>query len=138
MMTGNKSGRILLADNDKDVLVALERTLENGGHTTVAVLSYEEASSMLSRTTFDLLVLDDYLSDKDSIQSLTEFRRAGMTMLVIVTYYRFPWLHEEKQLRVLGVSALVNKSAHSELVEMIDQLLKPPTARHGDEFDSMT
>jgi DNA-binding NtrC family response regulator len=138
MMTGNKSGRILLADNDKDVLVALERTLENGGHTTVAVLSYEEASSMLSRTTFDLLVLDDYLSDKDSIQSLTEFRRAGMTMLVIVTYYRFPSFHVEKQLRALGVSALVNKSAHSELVEMIDQLLKPPTARHGDEFDSMT
>ena len=137
-MIEKKSGRILLADNDKDVLVALERTLENGGHTTVAVLSYEEASSMLSRTTFDLLVLDDYLSDKDSIQSLTEFRRAGMTMLVIVTYYRFPSFHVEKQLRALGVSALVNKSAHSELVEMIDHLLKPQTARHGDEFDSMT
>jgi CheY-like chemotaxis protein len=137
-MAEKKSGRILLADNDKDVLVGLERTLENGGHTTVAVLSYEEASSMLSRSTFDLLVLDDYLSDKDSIQSLTEFRRAGMTMLVIVTYYRFPSFHVEKQLRALGVSALVNKSAHSELVEMIDQLLKPQPARHGDEFDSMT
>src|SRR6266576_4854147 len=129
-MAEKKSGRILLAENDKDVLVALARTLENGGHTTVAVLSYEEASSMLSRTTFDLLVLDDYLSDKDSIQSLTEFRGAGMTMLVIVTYYRFPSFHVERQLRALGVSALVNKSAHSELVEMIDQLLKPQTARH--------
>jgi CheY-like chemotaxis protein len=137
-MIEKKSGRILLADNDKDVLLALERTLENGGHTTVAVPSYKEASSMLSQTTFDLLVLDDYLSDKDSIQSLTEFRRAGMTMLVIITYYRFPSFHVEKQLRALGVSALVNKSAHSELVEMIDHLLKPQTARHGDEFDSMT
>jgi hypothetical protein len=36
------------------------------------------------------------------------------------------------------VSALVNKSAQSELVKMIDQLLKPQTGRHGDEFDSMT
>jgi hypothetical protein len=61
-----------------------------------------------------------------------------MTMLVIVTYYRFPSFQVEKQLRALGVSALVNKSAHSELVEMIDQLLKPRTARHGDEFDCMT
>jgi DNA-binding response OmpR family regulator len=138
MMTGNKSGRILLADDDEDVLLALERTLENGGHSTVSVLNYGDASSMLSRTTFDLLVLDDYLSDKDSIQSLTELRRAGMTMLVIVTYYRFPSFHVERQLRALGVSALVNKSAHSELVEMIDHLLKPQTGRHGDEFDSMT
>jgi DNA-binding NtrC family response regulator len=138
MMTGNKSGRILLTDDDEDVLLALERTLENEGHNTVSVLSYEDASSMLSRTTFDLLVLDDYLSDKDSIQSLTEFRRAGTRMLVIVTYYRFPSFHVEKQLRALGVSGLVNKNAHSELVEMIDHLLKPQTGRHGDGFDSMT
>jgi DNA-binding NtrC family response regulator len=137
-MTGNKSGRILLADDDEDILWALECTLENGGHSTVSVLNYEDASSILSQTTFDLLVLDDYLSDKDSIQSLTEFRRAGTTMLVIVTYYRFPSFHVEKQLRALGVSALVNKSAHSELVQMIDHLLKPQTGRHGDEFDSMT
>ena len=138
MMTGNKSGRILLADDDEDVLLALERALENGGHSTVSVLNYEDTSSMLSRTTFDLLVLDDYLPDKDSIQSLTEFRRAGMSMLVIVTYYHFPSFHVEKQLRALGVSAFVNKGAHSELIEMIDYLLKPQTGRHGDEFDSMT
>jgi len=96
MMTGNKSGRILLADDDEDVLWALEHRLENGGHSTVSVLNYEDASSILSRTTFDLLVLDDYLSDKDSIQSLTEFRRSGTTMLVIVTYYRFPSFHRRK------------------------------------------
>jgi len=51
---------------------------------------------------------------------------------------RFPSFHVEKQPRALGVSALVNKSAQSELVKMIDQLLKPQTGRHGDEFDSMT
>jgi hypothetical protein len=59
-------------------------------------------------------------------------------MIVIVTYYRFPSFHVETQLRALGVSALVNKSAHSELVQMIDHLLKAQTGRHGDEFDSMT
>jgi response regulator of citrate/malate metabolism len=56
----------------------------------------------VSQGTFDLCVLDDYLSDKDSIQVLTEFQRAGMTLLVIVTYHRFPSPQEEKQLRALG------------------------------------
>jgi len=125
--------RILLADNDEDVLVALERTLEDGGYATTTALSHEEASKILSRSTFDLLVLDDYLSDKDSIQVLTEFRRVGMTLLVIVTYHRFPSFHEENQLRALGVSALVNKSAHSELAQIVDHLLDPRTARHRDE-----
>jgi DNA-binding response OmpR family regulator len=137
-MTEKGPGRILLADNDEDVLVALERALENKGYATVAALNHEQASRVLSRTTFDLLVLDDYLPDKDSIQALTEFRRMGMTLLVIVTYYRYPSLHVEDQLRALGVSAFVGKRAHSELVRIIDNLLKPQTTRHCDEFESMT
>jgi DNA-binding response OmpR family regulator len=137
-MTEKGPGRILLADNDVDVLVALERALENRGYATVAALNHEQASRVLSRTTFDLLVLDDYLPDKDSIQALTEFRRMGMTLLVIVTYYRYPSLHVEDQLRALGVSAFVGKRAHSELVRIIDNLLKPQTTRHCDEFESMT
>jgi CheY-like chemotaxis protein len=64
--------RILLADNDEDVLVALERTLEDGGYATATALSHAEASKLVSQGTFDLCVLDDYLSDKDSIQVLTE------------------------------------------------------------------
>jgi two-component system, NtrC family, response regulator GlrR len=119
--------RILLADNDEDVLVALERALEDGGYATATALSHEEASKLVSRETFDLCVLDDYLSDKNSIQVLTEFRRAGMTLLVIVTYHRFPSPHDEKQLRALGVNAFVNKRAHSDLKQMVDQLLEPKT-----------
>jgi len=87
--------RILLADNNEDVLVALERALEDGGYATTAALSHEEASKLVSRKTFDLCVLDDYLSDKNSIQVLTEFRRAGMTLLVIVTYHCFPSPHDD-------------------------------------------
>jgi CheY-like chemotaxis protein len=130
--------RILLADNDEDVLVALERTLEDRGYATVTALSHEEASNLLSRDTFDLCVLDDYLSDKDSIQVLTEFQQTGTTPIVIVTYHRFPLPHEEKQLRALGVSALVNKRAQAELAQMVDQLLEPMTARYRGDFHDMT
>jgi DNA-binding NtrC family response regulator len=130
--------RILLADNDEDVLVALERTLEDGGYATVTAVSHAEASKLLSRDAFDLCVLDDYLSDKDSIQVLTEFRRAGMTLLVIVTYHRLPSPGEKMQLRALGVSALVNKRAYAELAQMVDQLLEPKAALYRGEFDDMT
>lgn len=129
--------RILIADNDEDVLVSLERILEGGGYTTTTALSHVEASQLLSRSTFDLFVLDDYLSDTDSIQVLTELRRGGTAPLVVVTYHHFPSFHEEKQLRALGVSALVNKRAHLELVQIVDYLLEPQTAGHH-EFDTMT
>ncbi len=66
--------KVLLADNDEDVLVALERTLEDGGYATATAVSHAEASKLFSQDAFDLCVLDDYLSDKDSIQVLNEFR----------------------------------------------------------------
>jgi len=103
--------RILVADNDEEVLVALERTLENGGYVTTTAVNHAEASQLLSRGGFDLFVLDDYLSDADSIHVLTELRRRRISPLVIVTYHHFPELHQEKQLRALGVSALVSKRA---------------------------
>jgi CheY-like chemotaxis protein len=129
---------ILVADNDEEVLVAVERTLEGGGYVTTTATNYAEASQLLSRGSFDRFVLDDYLSDTDSIQVLTELRRGGTSPLVIVTYHHFPGPHEKKQLHSRGVSALVNKRAHSELAQIVDHLLQPLTPRRHDEFDSRT
>jgi CheY-like chemotaxis protein len=130
--------RILVADNDEEVLLALERTLEAGGYVTATAVNHAEAEQLLSRETFDLFVLDDYLSDADSIQVLTELRRGGMSPLVVVTYHHPPSFHEEKQLRALGVSALVNKRAHAELAQIVGYLLQPLTPGQHHEFDSLT
>ena len=66
---------------------------------------------MLSEGTFDLLVLDDHLSDKNAIEVMSELRSSGMTPMVVVTYHRDPSAHQRAQLRSLGASALVNKRA---------------------------
>jgi two-component system nitrogen regulation response regulator NtrX len=130
--------KILVADNDEDVLVALERILEDGDYATTVALSAAETCKLLSEDRFDLLVLDDYLSDKDSVQTLTECKDAGITLLVVVTYHRFPSVDEEVRLRELGVRALVNKRAHSELVEIVDHLLKARGPGPRIAFDTMT
>ena len=130
--------KILLVDNDVEVLVALERTLQDSGYDTAAVLSHQEALKLLTEGGFDLFVLDDYLSDKNSIQVLTEFRQAGMTPRTIVTYHRYPLPYQEQQLRALGVSAFVNKRAHTELAETVDEMLATAPGWRVDKFDSMT
>jgi CheY-like chemotaxis protein len=132
------AGRILVADNDEEVLVALERALEERGYATTVALSGAEACKLLAEGGFDLLVLDDYLSDRDSVQTLAECRNAGIGLLAVVTYHRFPSFDEEARLRELGVRALVNKRAHSELIEIVDHLLKPRWAGQGFAFESIT
>ena len=137
-MRGNDAGKILVVDNDEDVLVALERALEERGYATTVVLSGAEACKLLSEGGFDLLVLDDYLSDRDSVQTLTECRSAGIGLLAVVTYHRFPSIDQAARLRELGVRALIDKRAHSDLIEIVDHLLTPVSAGQRCAFESIT
>lgn len=125
-MSKNEKAKILVADNDEDVLIALEGALEDNGYATSIALSSAEACALLCQGGIDLLILDDHFSDADSIQTLVACRSAGLSTLVIVTYNRFPSFDTEAQLRGLGVSALVNKRAQNELIEIVDHLLAPP------------
>jgi DNA-binding response OmpR family regulator len=133
-MGQDEHGKILIADNDEDVLVALERALEDEGYDTAVTVNGDVAFQILSTGVFDLLVLDDYLSDRHCIQVLTHFQSVGMKPLVVVTYHRLPSRAERKQLRTLGVSTLVNKRAPIELVRTVHYLLRP-LGRCGDQFD---
>jgi DNA-binding response OmpR family regulator len=112
----------------------LERALENEGYDTAVTVSGEVAFRILNTGAFDLLVLDDYLSDRHCIQVLTHFHRAGLKPMVVVTYYQLPSRAERKQLRALGVSTLVNKCAPIELVRTVHYLLRP-LGRFNDPFD---
>jgi len=137
-MSKHDAGKILVADNDEDVLVALERALEERGYATTVALSGAEACQLLSEGGFDLLVLDDHLSDRDSVQTLTECRSAGIGLLAVVTYHRFPSFDQAARLRQLGVRALINKRAHSDLIEIVDHLLEPRWAGQRCALESIT
>ena len=126
-MPQNGRKRILVADNDVEVLIALEHALETKGYDTSVALDAKEIFWAVSQVNIDALVLDDYLSDKDSIEVLAEFRREGMTPLVIITYHRYPSPRRQQQLFSLGASALINKGAHSELARMVDCLFELQT-----------
>lgn len=133
-MRPDEQGKILIADNDENVLVALEQALENEGYETAITVDSDVAFQVLSTGAFDLLVLDDYLSDRHCIQVLTHFQHAGMKPMVIVTYHQLPSRAEREQLRALGVSSLVSKGSPIELVRSVHYLLRP-LGKSTHQFD---
>jgi DNA-binding response OmpR family regulator len=136
-MRPNKQIKLLIADNDESVLIELERVFEDEGYATTTVLTSEEVSALLCDEEFDLVVLDDFFSDVDSVDVLRSIRRSGMRPLVVVTFNRYPAPDQRAQLRELGVSALVDKLAHPEMVDIVRHLLSP-RRRVRDDFDSIT
>lgn len=130
--------KILIADNDDIVLTNLERLLEDLGYTTSTAVSCQEVAAMLSRNHFDLMLLDDFLSDGDSVKVLTECCDPDRAPLVIVTFHHSPGQDTQAQLRSLGVSAFVNKDAHPELADIVRYLLAPQPGWRDYAFGGIT
>ena len=118
-------GKILIADNDEDVLLALEQALENEGYETALTVSGKVAFQILSTGAFDLLVLDDYLSDRHCIQVLTHFHHAGLKPLAVVTYHQLPSQRRARTTACSRREHIVNKRSPIELVRSVHYLLRP-------------
>ena len=78
------SSKILIVDDDEDVLIALERLLEDQGYRTVTAWSGQEALSLLNSQSFDLLLLDRGLPDLDPSEVLQRARAGRPTTSCIM------------------------------------------------------
>ena len=58
--------RILIVDDDEDVLIALERLLEGEGYATATAWSGKEALALSQASKFDLLLVDEHLGDVEA------------------------------------------------------------------------
>jgi len=57
---------ILIIDDDEDVLIRLERTLEAEGYRTTTAWSGRAALSIAQKSQFDVLLVDEHLNDMES------------------------------------------------------------------------
>ena len=67
---GSDPIRILIVDDDEDVLIRLERLLEGEGYNTATAWSGKEALELSGKAKFDLLLVDEYLGDVETAKLL--------------------------------------------------------------------
>jgi len=77
--------RILVIDDDEQVLISLECLLENEGYETTVAWSGQEGLSLLRSEGFDLVLLDDYLRDIEHEEIFGEIRAMAIQPLVVLT-----------------------------------------------------
>jgi DNA-binding NtrC family response regulator len=71
------TARILIVDDEPDILQAFERMLTNEGHEVECTVSAEEALELLDRMSFDLVVTDLTMPRMDGFELLTRLRQRG-------------------------------------------------------------
>ncbi len=92
MATGNATlpdvkerQRILVIDNNQDMLMLLNRTLELEGFDTVISVDYDEALAMLDTINPDMVIMDTYLPDIDSLRILDIIRERSNVPIIVIT-----------------------------------------------------
>lgn len=76
-------GRILLVDDDVQILRLLERTLLQAGYRVQAMSSGRQALAALRAAPVDLLITDIIMPDQEGLETITEARRIQPDLRVI-------------------------------------------------------
>ncbi len=81
----SRQHKILVVDDDPDILTILRDNLELDGYTTVAAGSGKEALSIFKADLFNLVVLDLMLPDIDGIQVCRALRSMSQVPIIMLT-----------------------------------------------------
>jgi len=116
--------RILVVEDERKVLRSLRRGLEAEGYEVVTAADGEDGYRLAAAEPFDCVVLDLLLPGRDGLQVLTDLRRGGHTLPVLILTAR-----DAVEDRVIGLDAgaddyLVKPFAFAELLARLRVLLR--------------
>lgn len=77
--------RILVMDTNQDMLMLLNRALELEGFDTIIVVDYDEAVATLETVNPDMVIMDTYLPDIDSLKILDIIRERSNIPIIVIT-----------------------------------------------------
>lgn len=132
--------RLLVIEDERKILRALERGLENEGYEVMAVANGEMGYRLAQSHPFDCIILDLLLPGKHGLQILKDLRQAGQKVPVLILTAR-----DTVQDRVIGLDGgaddyLVKPFAFAELLARLRVLLRrgpgvPETLLHADDLE---
>ncbi len=81
----NMRQRILVMDDNKDMLKLLDRTLFLEGYDTIIVADPEEALSIINKVNPDMVIMDTFTTRGDSLQALDALRKSSNAPIIVMT-----------------------------------------------------
>ena len=115
--------RILVADCHEDVLIILERLLEDAGFDTTTVWTAKEALNLADSHAFDLVLVNEYLPDAECEDVLKALRKRGEQTPCIVMQPSAPEIVDFTRFEALGAKDIVCKHSFRQIVDIVRKYL---------------
>jgi CheY-like chemotaxis protein len=115
--------RILIADDDRQLVELLRATLDEAGHDVVGTHSGLAAAGLIEREDFDLIVLDVLMPGMsgDAVADLLDQLKPGLPVLLITGD------SGDQFVQAADLLLLRKPFAGPELVQAVNDLLEPPS-----------
>lgn len=114
--------KILIAEDEKPMLHAMQIKLEHAGFEVVAVENGIDALDELKKKSFDLLILDLMMPEMDGWGVLESLKKQGSKTVIIVST-NLSQEEDEKRAREYGAKDFIVKS-NTPLTEIISRIQK--------------
>jgi len=115
--------RILVADCHEDVLIILERLLEEAGFDTTTVWTAKEALKLADSHAFDLILINEYLPDAECEDVLRVLQKRDEQTPCIVMQPSPPENVDFTRFEALGAKDIVCKHCSRQIVEIVRECL---------------
>lgn len=126
--------RLLLAEDDQDLVVILKKDLEAAGYAVDLAVNGVDAEYLGNEMIYDVAVLDLGLPQRNGIEVLRNWRAAGNHLPVIVLTARNAW-HERVDGFKAGADDYLGKPFHvEELLVRITALLHRSSQQPGGKL----
>ena len=123
--------KILLVDDDRLVRDSLTFALQDARHQVVPAVNGDDGLAALERETFDLVILDILMPEREGIETIREIRKSWATLpvLAISGGDKTGWSDFLRMATTLGANdTLAKPFTATELVARVERLL---AARHA-------
>jgi DNA-binding response OmpR family regulator len=122
----NRRFKILIVDNDEDVLIALERVLQEQGYDTTTAWDLPEGREIMTSEDFDLLLMGDHPPDLNCERLLKMLRGSHIAVPCIVMHSAARYPFSDEYLRHLGAQGVACKWNYNGVAEVVGRCLKQP------------
>jgi DNA-binding response OmpR family regulator len=121
MKTARK--KVLVADCHEEVLIVLEKMLEDAGFDTTTAWTAKDALRLVDSEDFDLVLVNEYLPDAECEDLLKALRKTGAETPLVVMQPSATEITDSSGLRALGARDIVCKYAYRQVIEMVRRFL---------------
>ena len=123
------SKRILIVDDDAEIIAAVQYAIEAAGHRVTVARDGNQGLAMFETDPPDLMILDMMMPKRSGFLVLEGIRRAGVDPVPIIMITGNEGTRHKAYAELLGVSDYIRKPFQmDQLLASVERLLAPPAS----------